>query len=179
MGFPLNHPCIIQAIERGLIRPEDLKPASIVTPGAATTTKPSPSPKRKPPSVSTTTAGHWSITLTLACRVVSEANRRDHWSVQRRRSEMQAAALHKALEGAGLTHHKPPLPLSVTWTRIGRQTLDDDNLARAFKSLRDRLADWIGIDDGDDRLTWNYEQRAGEPGVELELRSRPNDRNVN
>ncbi|MBA4187758.1 MAG: hypothetical protein C0467_07040 [Planctomycetaceae bacterium] len=168
MGIPLNHPAIIQAIERGLIRATDLNPAPVVTP----TTPTKPTPKRKAPSVSTTTAARWSITLTLACRVVSEANRRDHWSVQRRRSEMQAAALHKALEGAGLSHHTPPLPLSVTWARIGRQTLDDDNLSRAFKSLRDRLADWIGIDDGDDRIDWHYQQRAGEPGVELTIGSR-------
>ncbi len=168
MGFSMSHPCIQQAIERGLIRPDDLNPR---TPASPNTTTTKPAPKRKSPEVRTASTGRWSICLTLGCRVVSEANRRDHWSVQRRRAELQAAALRKALNDAGLTNHTPPLPLSITWTRSGRQQLDDDNLARAFKSLRDRLAEWLRVDDGSDLLTWTYEQESGEPGVRVTIGS--------
>ncbi len=168
MSFSLSHPAIQQAIERGLIRPDDLNPRPPASP-TTTTTKPV---KKAPPEVRTTTAARWSITLTLGCRVVSEANLRSHWAVACRRAEVQAGALHEAITAAGLSNCKPPLPLSITWTRTGRQQLDGDNLQRAFKALRDRLAGWLQVDDGSDLVTWNYDQRRGEPGVELELRSR-------
>ena len=122
---------------------------------------------RAAPDVRTRPTGRWSITLALACRVVSEANRRDHWTVQRRRAEIQGQALVKALDAAGLTNHRPPLPIVVTWVRTGGRPLDDDNLSRAFKSLRDRLAEWVGVDDADPRVRWVYAQRDGEPGVEV------------
>ena len=57
----------------------------------------------------------------------------------------------------------PEPPLTITLTRIGPRTLDDDNLAGGFKHVRDGVADWLGIDDGDKRLTWRYEQRKGAP----------------
>ena len=41
--------------------------------------------------------------------------------------------------------------------------LDDDNLASGFKSTRDGVADWLGIDDGSKRLTWVYKQVKGPP----------------
>jgi hypothetical protein len=36
--------------------------------------------------------------------------------------------------------------------------MDSDNLAIAAKSLRDGVADKLGIDDGDPRITWAYAQ---------------------
>jgi hypothetical protein len=161
-----NHPCIDQAIERGLVSRESVYGPSRPT---ATVEK---KPRRKTPEVRTQSRGGWSIRLKLACRVVSEANRRDHWTVAARRAEIQAEALVKALDGAGLTDHHPPLPVLITFTRIGRQTLDTDNLARAFKALRDRLAEWIGVDDGDVRVEWQYVQIQGEPGVTVAIASR-------
>jgi len=128
--------------------------------------------KRTSASARTSSATRWSIRLELACRVVSEANRRDHWTIQRRRAELQANALHAAIAGAGLTDHTPPLPVVVTFTRTGRQQLDDDNLARAFKSLRDRLAEWIGVDDADPLVSWRSDQHTGEPGVTVTVASR-------
>jgi hypothetical protein len=41
-----------------------------------------------------------------------------------------------------------PLPARVTMTRHGKRLLDTDNLARALKSVRDVIADWLGVDDG-------------------------------
>ncbi|VTT98917.1 Uncharacterized protein OS=Variovorax paradoxus (strain S110) GN=Vapar_2463 PE=4 SV=1 [Gemmataceae bacterium] len=131
-----------------------------------------PPKKRKRPDVRAAATGRWSIALALACRVVSEANRRDHWTVQRRRAEIQAAALDRAIEGAGLSGHAPPLPVVVTWTHIGPVELDDDNLARAFKAVRDHLAKWLGVDDADPGVTWKYNQLAGEAGVTVTIASR-------
>lgn len=129
--------------------------------------------KRTTPEVRTRSTGRWSITLVLSCRVISEANRRDHWSVQRRRAEIQREALARAIENADLGNHTPPLPLTVTWSRTGKQSLDDDNLSRAFKSLRDALAKWLSIDDGAPCVSWRYTQATGEPGVTVTIESRP------
>ena len=51
--------------------------------------------------------------------------------------------------------------MQITLTRIAPRTLDDDNLAAGFKATRDRVADWLGVDDGDKRLTWRYAQERG------------------
>lgn len=36
--------------------------------------------------------------------------------------------------------------------------MDDDNLAHAFKPMRDAIALELGIDDGDPRMRWEYGQ---------------------
>lgn len=129
--------------------------------------------KRKAPDVRTKSRGGWSITLTLACAVTSEANSRSHWTVKLRRKEIQCEALAKALRGAVLSEHTPPLPVRVTWTRIGRQLQDDDNLANSFKGLRDALAKWLQVDDGDTgSVSWAYRQESGEPGVVVRIENR-------
>lgn len=45
--------------------------------------------------------------------------------------------------------------------------LDTDNLAGAMKPLRDALAAWLGLDDGDPRVHWRYTQvqTAGPEGT--------------
>ena len=129
--------------------------------------------KRKPPCARSKRVGQWSIILTLSCRVKSEANSRDHWTVKRRRAEIQSDALYLALAGSGLTSHQPPLPVVVTWRRIGWQEMDDDNLRSAFKSLRDAIAKWLGCDDGDRAaVEWRYEDVPGEPGVVVTVHSK-------
>lgn len=53
-----------------------------------------------------------------------------------------------------------------------QRVLDDDNLASGFKATRDGVADWLGVDDGDKRLTWRYAQEKGAPkfyGVRIEV----------
>jgi hypothetical protein len=92
----------------------------------------------------------------LPLHILSEANSRQHWR--------QAAArkkLHRQTAQALLNRHERPRhdgPITITLTRIAPRTLDDDNLASGFKACRDGVADWLGIDDGDKRLTWRYAQ---------------------
>ena len=62
-----------------------------------------------------------------------------------------------------LKHARPELPAVITITRVAPRALDSDNLAISAKSVRDGIADWLGVDDGDKRLTWRYEQRRGRP----------------
>lgn len=97
------------------------------------------------------------IHVTLPLKIVSVANLREHWSTKANRAKLQrrtTAALLKA--------HRPPLlPLTVVLTRVAARQLDTDNLAAAFKSCRDGVADWLGVNDNDQRVTWEYGQRKG------------------
>ena len=97
----------------------------------------------------------------MPLRIISEANSRDHW-----RTKAGRAKLHRATARAMLQQHSRPQhtgPVSITLTRISSRKLDDDNLASGFKSVRDGVADWLGINDGSERLTWRYAQRKGSP----------------
>ena len=60
----------------------------------------------------------------------------------------------------------------VKITRLGPRRLDDDNLAACCKYVRDAIAAKVGVDDGDARYTWVYEQRIGPYGVEVEMSNR-------
>ena len=136
-----------------------------------------PARTRKPATPKATVPHGVKLTLTLPCVVVSEANRRDHWTVRQRRFKGHADAFRAATLVFGVD---PPRciafgtrPLAVTLTRLGGRTLDDDNLRSAFKGLRDEVARWIGLDDGDERLTWRYGQEQGNAaGVRIELEVR-------
>lgn len=48
--------------------------------------------------------------------------------------------------------------LTITITRRGGRRMDDDGLTISAKHVRDGIADWLGIDDGDKRLTWIVKQ---------------------
>lgn len=67
---------------------------------------------------------------------------------------------------------KRPYKLIVTMTAYLPRYFDDDNLAGALKPVRDELADWMGIDDGDRRILWECDQALtrGEPGVCVVIR---------
>ena len=64
----------------------------------------------------------------------------------------------------------------VTLTRISAGKMDTDGLAASQKGTRDGIAEALGIDDGDDRLTWRYRQRKGpqkKHSVEVLIEPRP------
>jgi len=113
----------------------------------------------------------------MPIRTRSEANLSEHWAKRGRRAreQRQTALLFTRL---ALKKYKPtwyPVKgkLRITITRIGVRKLDDDNLARSNKAIRDGVADALGVDDGDDRLEWKYAQKRGgvrEYFVEVELR---------
>ena len=64
------------------------------------------------------------------------------------------------------------MPLLVTITRIGPRRLDSDNLQSAAKFVRDQIAATVGVDDGSNMYTWQYEQRIGKYGVDIEITTR-------
>lgn len=96
--------------------------------------------------------------LTLPLRIESVANKREHWGAKAERTRKQRAAA-----GVIQKHLLPPLPVTVTLTRIAPKRLDSDNNISGCKALRDGIADRLGVNDNDPRVTWRYEQERGEP----------------
>jgi hypothetical protein len=77
--------------------------------------------------------------------------------VQRRRKEHEAVA-------KALSPYQPPTlddgqNMTITLTRMAPGKLDTDNLAFSAKAVRDAIAAWLHIDDGDERLDWRYDQQ--------------------
>ena len=103
------------------------------------------------------------ISLTLPIRTVSESNAREHWAVKARRAKRQRHATALALRG--LVQDLPPWShLFVTLTRVSPGTLDVDNNVSSAKHIQDGIADALGIDDGDPRVSWFYAQERAPRG---------------
>lgn len=100
--------------------------------------------------------------------VVSEANRREHWAKRRKRRLAQVEML---LAELWKKKHPGPAALVITMTRQGGRKMDSDNLAGSFKAVRDALAKWLGRDDGDESLRWEYRQCPGKgaKGITIEV----------
>ena len=89
-------------------------------------------------------------------RLVSEANARGSWHGGATRAARQrsiVALVFRTLRCA--------VPCNVRIVRIAPSRLDDDNLARAAKAVRDELASWLGVDDRDERVSWTVAQTKG------------------
>ena len=101
--------------------------------------------------------------IEIPIKIESTLNKREHWRTKAARAKKQRAAACTWLGWEfGLPINKP-LPTVVRLTRIAPRELDDDNLAGGFKSVRDGIADWLGIDDRDPRVKWRYGQIKGKP----------------
>lgn len=102
------------------------------------------------------------IVAHVPVRVTSTPNERLHWSAKARRVKAQRTAAYFELRRSNPT---PPAwaRVKVTLTRIAPRVMDTDNLAAGFKGIRDGVADFLRIDDGSDRVTWDYRQMRGAP----------------
>lgn len=119
------------------------------------------------------------VEFTIPLKVVSEMNERGHWATRKRRFDAQkrgvdaavwpVMAVFKAFQewraaGSGRRY-------AVTLTRVGKRLLDGDNLQGACKAIRDRIAFWLGADDGSEVYCWEYGQEAG-AGYAVRIRIR-------
>lgn len=99
------------------------------------------------------------LTIEAPIKVISEANSRNHWAQRKRRFDGQRIEIayywKQSLKGRRVS-----LPCTVRLTRIGPKALDSDNLAGAFKAVRDQIAQEIGIDDGAAQIKFEYAQEA-------------------
>lgn len=95
---------------------------------------------------------------------VSEANRRDHWAVRSGRAKAQRYVAYVAAVAAIRKPIRDRIRGGGRWrivlTRFSPRRLDSDNLAGALKAVRDGIADALGINDGDPRFSWRYEQEV-------------------
>lgn len=106
--------------------------------------------------------------ITVPLRTVPGLNAREHWRVAAKRKAKERETVAWMLRGA----QKPPIPCSVRLTRVvpSGPGCDDDNLAGAMKSVRDEIANWLGIDDRHSKqVRYVYDQRTGPWGVTIEF----------
>ena len=101
------------------------------------------------------------IGVVLPIKVVSEANVRECWQAKLRRKKSQRGIVKIGLYNwhRSLREHKGAFV--VTLTRIGVRTLDGDNLQRSMKAVRDQVAEACGVDDGAERIQFEYGQERG------------------
>jgi hypothetical protein len=95
--------------------------------------------------------------IILPIKTVSLANEHCHWRVRSKRAKEQRYAAAMVFP-AGMLSAMPGPPLTIRLTRRSPGVLDDDNLPPALKSIRDGIADKLGIDDRDPRVKWFYAQ---------------------
>jgi hypothetical protein len=101
------------------------------------------------------------LAFTMPVRVDSETNAREHWAKKRNRKINQKIATRYGwVDAVRPIDFRVSLPCVVRLVRVGSRKLDSDNLGESFKAIRDALAGMIGVDDGDERIKWEYAQVA-------------------
>lgn len=83
----------------------------------------------------------------------SVANLREHHFAKAKRVKTHRAV--GQLLAKGYRHEGRAL---IVLTRFAPRPIDSDNLASAFKAIRDGIADVIGVDDGSTSLIWHCQQ---------------------
>ena len=124
---------------------------------------PSPRPARPTPRTAPPGASAGVVVELPGLRLVNPLNHRQGW-----RAVSERGRREKAVVGAALRGHKPPaLPVVVTITRVSPGRLDDDGATASAKHVRDAVAEWLGCDDGDPRVTWAVVQAKGAAAVRI------------
>lgn len=90
-------------------------------------------------------------------KICSEANQREYWRVRAKRRKGQRS-MTGLLWRSNRELRQVTLPCEITFTRFGVRNLDDDNLASAFKAVRDEIAACLKTDDGRPDIVWRYRQ---------------------
>ena len=114
--------------------------------------------------------------LKIPMRLMSEANTHQHWRKKHARNKKQANTIKLVWASK---RPNVELPCRVCFTRNGPRTLDSDNLAYAFKQIRDTCGALInpglapGQADEDGRgIEWCYKQEKGLYGITIEIDDR-------
>jgi len=94
-------------------------------------------------------------------------NDREHYMARARRVAKEKEAVAWSLK----MMQRPALPCVVVLTRRAPSGgLDDDNLVGALKGVRDAVAEWLGVDDGDvRRIRFKYAQERAPWSVRIEF----------
>lgn len=113
------------------------------------------------------------MNFTMPLRTISGDNAHKHWRTKARRAKIHRTIARAAFPGPwskfqdqiGLPHEFAlGAGVTITLTRIAPKELDDDGNASGMKSIRDGIADAMGLkSDRDPRVTWRYAQERGRP----------------
>jgi hypothetical protein len=112
------------------------------------------------------------IEVRMNMKIVSVANMRLHWAVEAKLTRDHRTRTRMSLAAVAQSSGLEMLPATVVLTRVAPRRLDGDNLQSGFKAVRDGVADWLGVDDGNSLVDWQYAQRSGRAGeyaVEIEV----------
>lgn len=82
-----------------------------------------------------------------------------HWAAKAKKVKDQRQSVRAALQM--LRYRPPSFPLHVTLTRYGWQKMDIPNVGSALKGAVDSIAEYCGVDDGDDRWRWEFRAEKG------------------
>ena len=116
------------------------------------------------------------IDVRIPMRLISVANARLHKGaiMRMKKGQRDPAMMHVAGAYSRKTAAFTMYPFTVVLTRYGKRELDDDNLASAFKYVRDGVAKALGVDDGDkSRVLWEYAQVAGSKDYSVRIEIYP------
>lgn len=116
--------------------------------------------------------------VVIPLRTRSTLNQREHWAKRARRTKRERGVVGLMLRaelGRVVWLDDDGGAVVVQLKRIAPRKLDDDNLRGALKAVRDEVAAFLGVDDGDARVEWAYDQARGaahEYGVEIRFEER-------
>jgi hypothetical protein len=114
------------------------------------------------------------VAFEMPVRLVTELNMREHWRARHGRTTKQRHATAVALLAFAPWRWDQRHALEVTIVRIAPKRFDvGDNLEACAKHIRDQLAQWLGVNDNSDRVTWRVEQERRGPreyGCRVEIR---------
>jgi hypothetical protein len=121
----------------------------------------------------TAPADYWVVSLP-GLRTQSEMNLREHWGKRNARRERQQRVTLCALRSQ-IGNRPPPCPLVAKLTRVGPRRMDSDNAVISLKHVRDAVAKYLGVDDGDEAsVRWEYGQEVAKTyAVRVEIRRAP------
>ncbi len=120
------------------------------------------------------------LRLELPLKLPSAGNLHEHWRARASRVKAQRAHVKLALKSIRYRQMLWDVAAEAvnghtavcTLTRISPRKLDSDNLAFAFKAVRDEIAAQLGIDDGSDAVLWEYRQETGKQAIRIEIARR-------
>ncbi len=95
----------------------------------------------------------------LPLRTETESNTKGHWRPKAERARIQREMARNVVRSL-----RACVPCVVTMERVSPGTLDDDNLGSALKHVRDGIADALGVDDRDPRVSFVYGQKSRSRG---------------
>lgn len=121
------------------------------------------------PAVVASANSRQAITLRLPIRTVNALNVREHWAKRAKRAKME-----RFLASIAVSRKSRALPpCAVLLTREAPRGMDQGcGLNASLKAIRDGVADALGVNDNDPRVTWAYDQRKSKTyGVVIQIRS--------